>query len=212
MRTRRTDRTASTAISGDQLDRLVARVKNGEVDAFEEIYGLYGRKIVNYIYRMTGSRAEAEDLTQDTFVLAYKKIDSLKENRKFQSWLFRIAQNNVYQKYRGKRPHFQSIDQEEEGPGLSEVQNLASPGKTPEDRTLADELQKEIRQAIDELPEKYKEVFVLSALQKLSYQEISEIVGRSLASVKSDIHRARVAVRDKIKKYLGDNYGMSNLF
>ena len=164
MRTRRTDRPASTAISADRLDRLVARVKNGEVDAFEQIYEWYGRKIVNYIYRMTGSRAEAEDLTQDTFVLAYKKIHSLKENRKFQSWLFRIAQNNVYQRYRGKRPQFQSIDQEE-GPGLSEVQNLPSPVKSPEDRALSDELHKVVHRVIEELPEKYKEVFVLSALQ-----------------------------------------------
>ena len=69
-----------------------------------------------------------------------------------------------------------------------------------------------IHRAIGELPEKYKTVFVLSAIQKLSYLEISKIVNRSLASVKSDIHRARVAVRDKIKTYLGDNYGMSKLY
>ncbi|MDA2939236.1 RNA polymerase sigma factor, partial [Acidobacteria bacterium AH-259-A15] len=69
-----------------------------------------------------------------------------------------------------------------------------------------------IEQVISQLPDKYKEVFVLSAIHKLSYKEISEIVGRSLASVKSDIHRARVEVRDKIKTYLGENYGMSNLF
>ncbi len=210
MGTKRSNRKAEPALSGEQLDELISRVKNGEVDAFQRVYELYGRKIVNYIYRMTGSRAEAEDLTQDTFVLAYKKIQSLKENRKFQSWLYRIAQNNVYQKYRGKRPHFESIDQEE-GPGLGEVQNLPSSTKSPEERVLSEELQQVVHSVINELPEKYKEVFVLSALHKLSYQEISDIVGRSLASVKSDIHRARVTVRDKIKKYLGDNYGMSSL-
>lgn len=211
MGTQRSTRPASNALSGDQLEDLVSRIKNGEVDAFQKIYAHYGKKITNYIYRMTGSRAEAEDLTQDTFVLAYKKIHTLKDNRKFQSWLFRIAQNNVYQKYRGKRPHFESIDQDE-GPGLSEIQKLSSADKSPEDRILSGELQNLVGRAIDELPEKYREVFVLSALHKLSYQEISEIVGRSLASVKSDIHRARVSVRNQIKSYLGDNYGMSNLF
>ncbi len=195
----------------EHLAELVGRVKAGDVEAFRQLYDVYGRKIVNYIYRLTGSRAEAEDLAQDTFVLAFNKIGSLKDDRKFQSWLFRIAQNNVYQKYRGKRPHFESID-DEEGPELSNLDQLESSSRNPEDRVLSTELQERIQEAIGELPEKYREVFVLSALHRLSYQDISEIVGRSLASVKSDIHRARVAVRDKVKNYLGDNYGMSSLF
>lgn len=195
----------------EQLAELVGRVKEGEVEAFRQLYDFYGRKIVNYIYRLTGSRSEAEDLAQDTFVLAFNKIGSLKDDTKFQSWLFRIAQNNVYQKYRGKRPHFESID-DEEGPELSDLQQLETVLKNPEDRVLSTELQEVIQRAIRELPEKYREVFVLSALQRLSYQDISEIVGRTLPSVKSDIHRARVAVRDKVKRYLGENYGMSSLF
>ncbi|MFQ5738949.1 MAG: RNA polymerase sigma factor [Acidobacteriota bacterium] len=198
-------------VSGDLLEKLVAEVKRGDADAFRQLYGLYGRKILNYIYRMTGSRGDAEDLTQDTFILAYKKIDSLKESRKFQSWLFRIAQNNVYQKFRTKRPHFEPIVPEA-GPQAADVHQLASPLKSPEAHILSDELQGMLQQVINELPNKYREVFVLAALHKLSYQEISTMVGRSLPSVKSDIHRARVAVRDKIKRYLGNNYGMSNLF
>ncbi|MFQ5928668.1 MAG: RNA polymerase sigma factor [Acidobacteriota bacterium] len=199
------------SISGEELDDAVSRAKKGNVEAFQKLYEHYGRKILNYIYRMTGSREEAEDLTQDTFILAYTNLSSLKENIKFQSWLFRIAQNNVYQKYRGKRPPMDSI-QQEETPGLSEVQKFATPQISPEDRVLSKELEQVIEQVISQLPDKYKEVFVLSAIHKLSYKEISDMVGRSLASVKSDIHRARVEVRDKIKTYLGENYGMSNLF
>ncbi len=198
-------------IAPEHLADLVGRVKSGDVEAFRQLYEGYGRKITNYIYRLTGSRSEAEDLAQDTFVLAFKKIGALKDDRKFQSWLFRIAQNNVYQKYRGKRPHFESID-DEEGPELSDLHQLETALKNPEDRVLSTELQEVIHRAIGELSNKYREVFVLSALHRLSYQEISEIVGRSLPSVKSDIHRARVAVRDKVKRYLGDNYGMSSLF
>ncbi len=150
---------------------------------------------------------------QDTFVLAFKNLDSLKVNAKFQSWLFRIAQNNVFQKYRGKAPQIESIDVHESiGESTSGVAELPTPTKGPEDRVLSAELEKIVQRAINELPEKYRQVFVLSAVQRLSYQEIAEIVGRSLASVKSDIHRARVEVRDKIKEYLGDNYGMSNLY
>lgn len=205
------ERRATKALADDRLDALVARAKAGEVAAFEELYGEFGRKILNYIFRMTSSREEAEDLTQDTFVLAFRNIGSLKENRKFQSWLFRIAQNNVFQKYRGKTPQMESIDQVD-SPELSELQRLTTPMKSPEQKVLAEELEQLVEEAVRALPEKYRQVFVLSAIHKLSYLEISEIVGRSLASVKSDIHRARVEVRDKIKRYLGENYGMSSLF
>ncbi len=196
-------------VEPEHLDALVNAGKNGDVTAFSQLYALYGKKILNYIFRLTGSREEAEDLMQDTFVLAFRNLHSLKENGKFQSWLFRIAQNNVFQKYRGKMPQIESIDAE--GSENAVVAELASGTKGPEETILSDELERVVQRVITELPEKYRQVFVLSAIQKLSYQEISEIVGRSLASVKSDIHRARVEVRDKIKEYLGDNYGMSNL-
>jgi len=205
------NRTPSSGIDPDRLDALVNSAKSGDITAFSELYGLYGKKILNYIFRLTGSREEAEDLMQDTFVLAFKNLDSLKENVKFQSWLFRIAQNSVFQKYRGKMPQIESIDVHDSGESGGVIELPAS-SKGPEDTVLSAELEKIVQKAINELPEKYRQVFVLSALQRLSYQEISEIVGRSLASVKSDIHRARVEVRDKIKEYLGDDYGMSNLY
>jgi len=207
------ERKANPGVDPGRLDVLVNSAKSGDIAAFSELYGLYGKKILNYIFRLTGSREEAEDLMQDTFVLAFKNLDSLKENVKFQSWLFRIAQNNVFQKYRGKTPQLESIDvHDSSGELTSGITELATPTKGPEDKLLSAELEKIVQRAINELPEKYRQVFVLSAVQRLSYQEIAEIVGRSLASVKSDIHRARVEVRDKIKEYLGDNYGMSNLY
>jgi RNA polymerase sigma-70 factor (ECF subfamily) len=202
-------KTDSTLSSGE-IAALVEGAQRGDIDDFQRLYRVYSRKILNYLYRMTGSREEAEDLAQETFVLAYRKITTVKDPRRFQSWLFRIAQNNVYQRYRGKKPQIESIDREESSE-LSGLQGLESPLHSPEENVLSEELENMVTRAISELPEKYRTVFVLSAIQKLSYQEISEIVNRSLASVKSDIHRARVAVRDKVKGYLGDNYGMSKL-
>ena len=201
---------AGAKLSGDALDRLIARVKSGEVAAFEEVYFIYGKKILSYIYRMTGSRADAEDLTQETFVSAFHKIGTLKENRKFQSWLYRIAQNKVYQGFRTRPPHHESIDANE-GLDASDMRRLTSSMKNPESSIMSKELQEVVQGVINSLPEKYREVFVLSAVHKLRYQEISRIVGRSLASVKSDIHRARLRVRDKVKAYLGEDYGMSGL-
>lgn len=203
-------RKAADKPSGSELSTLVRGAQRGDIEDFQKLYAVFSRKILNYLYRMTGSREEAEDLAQDTFVLAFRKLDTLKEPAKFQSWLFRIAQNNVYQRYRGKKPQLESIDREEASE-LSDLQRLATPQLDPEGSVLSDELERLIEETISELPEKYRTVFVLSAVQRLSYQEISEIVDRSLASVKSDIHRARVTVRDRIKEYLGENYGMSKL-
>jgi RNA polymerase sigma-70 factor (ECF subfamily) len=189
---------------------VVTKAQGGDVSAFQELFDVYGPKILNYLFRMTGSREMAEDLAQDTFILAFKKLSTLREPGKFQSWIFRIAQNNANQAYRVKKPQMVSID-EDNSKELSNVQRLATPRSGPESEVLSDELQSVVENAIDSLPEKYKTVFVLSAIQKLSYKEISRIVGRSLASIKSDIHRARVQVRDKIKRYMGENYELSKL-
>ena len=189
--------------SVDHLAELVSKAQRGEVDAFQSLYKIYCQKISNYLFRMTGSREESEDLAQDTFIQAYKKLSSLREPQKFQSWLFRIAQNNVFQKYRGRQPVIESID-EEALTDWSKLQQLTTPQMEPEAEVLSVELEAVIARAIAQLPEKYRTVFVLSAIQRISYQEISEIVNRSLASVKSDIHRARIVVRDKVKEYMSD--------
>jgi RNA polymerase sigma-70 factor (ECF subfamily) len=189
--------------SVDHLAELVSKAQRGEVDAFQSLYKIYCQKISNYLFRMTGSREESEDLAQDTFIQAYKKLSSLREPQKFQSWLFRIAQNNVFQKYRGRQPVIESID-EAALTDWSELQQLTTPQMEPEAEVLSVELEAVIARAIAQLPEKYRTVFVLSAIQRISYQEISEIVNRSLASVKSDIHRARIVVRDKVKEYMSD--------
>ena len=215
MNVKKTGRTPEARNTGPadkgQRGQTVEQVKlaqRGDLTAFQELYESFSHKIVNYLYRMTGSRAEAEDLAQDTFVLAYRNLTSLKDPARFQSWLYRIAQNSVYQRFRSKGPELQSIDEEIEGSGAQELPAL-DPG--PEASVLSDELETVIEKAISSLPEKYRTVFVLSAVQRLSYNEISEIVGRSLASVKSDIHRARVDVRDRVKGYLSRQNGMSEL-
>ena len=196
-------------LPGQQLGMLVERAKRGDVEAFQDLYGIYGERIFNYIYRLCGSREDAQDLTQDTFIQAFRKLGTLKENKKIQSWLYRIAQNNVYQKFRSKEPQTESLDQDD-AQELSEAQNRTTPKKSPEESVLSLELEELIEEVIQSLPPKYRQVFVLAAIHKMSYQEISEIVNRSLASVKSDVHRARVVVRDQIKEYLGENYGMSH--
>jgi len=191
--------------AGDRMDpatlaKLIQGAKGGNVDAFQEIYEAFARRILNFVFRMVNSQEEAEDLTQETFVAVYQKLESLKDNGKFEPWLFRIARNFVYQRYRERTPSMVSVDAlDEDGRMVTQVADVR---KNPDEAFQSAELDDVVSEVIAGLPEKYREVFVLSALQGLSYQQIADIVGHSLPSVKTDIHRARLEVRERVKNYL----------
>ena len=178
----------------------IKKAKKGDLESYQKIYDAFARKVLNFIYRMVSSVEEAEDLTQETFIAVYKKLGSLKDNDKFEPWLFRIARNFVYQRYRARSPASVPIDAlDEEG---KPVTQLIDQRKNPDEAYQAGELEDVVQKEIDNLPEKYREVFVLSAIQHLSYQEIADITDRSLPSIKTDIHRARLEIRRRIKEYL----------
>jgi len=182
------------------LTRWIRKAKKGDIGAYQEIYQVFARKVLNFIYRMVNSPDEAEDLTQETFIAVYQKLRTLKDNSKFEPWLFRIARNFVYQRYRTRSPSTLSIDAlDENGQAVTQ---LVDTRKNPDEAYQTTELEDVVAEVIGSLPEKYREVFVLSALQHLSYQRIAEIVGRSLPSIKTDIHRARLEVRKRVKEYL----------
>jgi RNA polymerase sigma-70 factor (ECF subfamily) len=183
------------------LLKWIRKAKKGDIGAYQNIYEAYARKILNFVYRMVNSLEEAEDLTQDTFVAVYQKLGTLKDNRKFEPWLFRIARNYVYQRYRTRTPSTVSIDSFDEN--SQQVIQLEDTGRNPDEVFQSQELESVVADTISRLPEKYREVFVLSALQHFSYQQIADIVGRSLPSVKTDIHRARLEVRKRVRDYLG---------
>lgn len=199
MTPRRSSRGASE-VDAEQLAEWIRKTKRGDLGAYQEIYEFFAHKVFNFIYRMVNSVSETEDLTQETFVTVYQKLGSLKEDSKFEPWLFRIARNYVYQRYRSRAPTTVPIDDlDESGQEITQIPDLR---RNPDEEYQAQELREVVSRVIGELPEKYREVFVLSAIRNLRYDEIAEIVGRSLGSVKTDIHRARLRVREKVKSYL----------
>jgi RNA polymerase sigma-70 factor, ECF subfamily len=190
----------SAIVDPTVLKKWIQRAQKGDIGSYQNIYDSFARKLLNFVYRMVHSLEEAEDITQETFVAVYQKLGTLQDNDKFEAWLFRIARNFIYQRYRKRAPAAVSIDAPSEDGRL--MTELVDSRKNPDEEYQTQELEGVITDVIASLPEKYREVFVLSALQHLSYQQIADIVGRSIPSVKTDIHRARLEVRDSVKKYL----------
>ena len=190
-----------TDLSQKELEEIVREAQQGSLESFHRLYRSYSRAIYNFIWRLVGESADAEDLTQETFLKAHIELKKLRDPGQFKYWLYRIARNEVYQKLRkSQRVTVVSIDDEEVSyydfleDGLS--------GLDPESQVLALELNRVIHQALDAMSPKYRDVFVLAVFQKESYENISKIVGRSLLSVKTDIYRARLAVKEQLNKYL----------
>jgi len=190
----------SAIVDPTVLKTWIQRAQKGDVGSYQNIYDSFARKVLNFVYRMVHSLEEAEDLTQETFVAVYQKLGTLQDSDRFEAWLFRIARNFIYQRYRKRTPAAVSIDAPSEDGRL--MTELVDGRKNPDEEYQTQELEGVITDVIADLPEKYREVFVLSALQHLSYEQIANIVGRSISSVKTDIHRARLEVRDSVKKYL----------
>ncbi len=184
-----------------EIDDIVARAKSGSLDDFQRLYSLYAKAIYNFIWRLVGSSSDAEDLTQETFLKVHSELKNLRDVRQFRYWLYRIARNEVYQRLRRSlRRSEVSIDNEE----IPYFEFLADEAHDldPEERILSQELIQVVRSSLMALKPKYRDVFVLAVFEKMSYEDITKVVGRSLLSVKTDIYRARLAVKEAVGSYL----------
>jgi len=183
-----------------EVRQLIEETRRGDVKAFQSLYEQYARKVLNFCYRLTGSRDMAEEVTQETFVSVFKNIAKLKKTSRFEPWLFMIARNYVYQAFRKRKLKTVSADQTDEDD--RPLVHLESEGGTPEEQFLKGELKDVVFAIIQSLDLKYREVFVLAVLEGYPYSEVAEMVGRKVQSVKTDIHRARVKIREQLAEYL----------
>src|SRR5512135_3547900 len=120
------------------LVRWIRAAQKGDLDSYQKIYEHFARKVLNFIYRMVNSVEEAEDLTQETFITVYEKLESLKDDTRFEPWLFRIARNYVYQRYRSRPPASISVDTlDEDGQPFTQI---ADDRKNPDEAFQASEL------------------------------------------------------------------------
>ena len=187
--------------SQSDIQDIVKRAQEGSLADFQELYNLFAKPIYNFIWRLVGSASDAEDLTQDTFLKVHKELKKLREPAQFKFWLYRIARNEVYQKLRRSKKVTET-SLESEDVNYFDFLEDDSPGLDPEAQVLSGELHEVIHRALGAMPPKYRDVFVLAVFQKESYENITKVVGRSLLSVKTDIYRARLIVKEYLNNYL----------
>lgn len=184
----------------DQLMReKIKLVKRGDQSAFEDLVSFYQGKIYQHCYRMLGNAHEAEDIAQEAFIRAYMNIHSFDENRKFSTWLYRIATNLSIDRLRKRKPDY-FLDAEVKGTeGLDMYSRLQSSDASPVEEVENNELQRYIYEEIAQLPPKYKSIIILRYLEELSLLEISDILDIPLGTVKTRIHRGREALRKRLR-------------
>ncbi len=188
--------------SAKQEDKAyIAKAKAGDMAAFELLVQQYEKIVYNVTLRMMNHSEDAKDISQEVWIKAYRSIANFDERAAFSTWIYRIAVNTCIDEMR-KRKGKQSLSldqefQDEEGAWKHEV---ADAGATPEECVLQQETKNEIYQALDKLSEQYKTVFILRDMQGLTYEEIEEITGLALGTVKSRISRARRHIKEEIFK------------
>ena len=182
---------------------LIARVRSGDDEAFRLIFDRYIRPVISFIYDMIGQRDLAEELAQETFVRAYKGIQTVKDDTKLSTWLFGIAKNVARESLRSRLRDNNKVEMENDS-----VMELSDKELLPDGQLLNKELNHVIHEALSTLDQDRREVFTLKVFHQRSYEEIAEITGFSIPKLKTDLHRARAEMRRRIQPYLGVGYEM----
>ncbi len=176
---------------------LIDACLSGRTSAFDELVRRYGDRLYNSLLRMLGSAEDARDAAQEAWVHAYQGLKSFKGNSAFYSWLFRIAYNAAVSDKRKARVGGPSLDALRDKSGIDPADGRDD--ADPSHRLETAERQSLVRSALAEMTEEFRSVLVLKEMDDLSYEEISEIVGCPIGTVRSRIHRARVELKEKLR-------------
>ena len=184
---------------------LLSRLRERDERAFRELVEEHRDRVFNLTYRMLGNRAEAEDVAQEVFISVFKTIDTFREESKFSTWLYRVTVNHCKNriKYLSRR-HDRDQDELDEASEADVAAAVAAPPPSPRpDRQLEGaQTERMLQEAIAELDEEHRVLVVLRDVEDLSIEEIMEITGLPDGTIKSRLHRARMALRKKITRHL----------
>jgi len=184
---------------------LVERALDNDLAAFEQLVSRYQNKIMAYVARMLNDHEEAEDVTQEVFIKAYRSLDSFRGASSFSTWLYRIATNLCIDRARKRKRSPQQaysldepFDKEEDGGGrdVPDVTNEPSLGVERE------ELRQQVRLTVAQMPEKLRSVLVMCDIQGMAYEQIAQVLDCPIGTVKSRLFHARADLARRLRPYM----------
>jgi len=189
--------------------RLVEQLQGGDATALETLMGQYGERVYRLAWGITRNRGDAEEVVQDVLLTIAQKSDTFEGRAAFGSWIYRVTTNAALNKRRGKRRETEtSLEEhlptfEDDGHrACDRTYLLADWSQNPERELLSGEARRTLEAALDALPESYRAVLVLRDVEERSNDEVAALLDESVASVKSRLHRARMALREQLTRAL----------
>lgn len=190
----------------DDIDlQLMARVKAGDDEAFNQLMLRHEKTVINLVYRFTGNREIASDLAQEVFLRIYRASGRFEAKAKFFTYLYKVTLN-LCRNYRAKAKRRQttSLNQTRTTGSGEELptRDIEDPVGSAEEQVSRLELSQMVREAVYSLPEQQREAVILQRFQGLAYDEIADALNLSIPAVKSRIHRAKLNLKEKLAPYL----------
>jgi RNA polymerase sigma-70 factor (ECF subfamily) len=180
----------------------IRRAQQGDAEAFERLYRLHNRRVYALCLRMVGNTAEAEDLTQEAFLQLFRKIGTFRGESAFSTWLHRLAVNVVLMRLRKKTLAATSLEEVTEPD-----EDVGGPRKDiggPDLRLSGSVDRVNLERAVEQLPPGYRSVFVLHDVQGYEHNEIATIMNCSIGNSKSQLHKARMRLRELLQEFARD--------
>ena len=174
---------------------LMLRLKGGDETALEEIVRRHQKNVLNLVFRYLGDATLAEDVAQEVFLKVYRARENYEPKAKFSTWLYRVTVNHCLNEIRSRKSQPAKVE-------LAEDVLKDSGVIDPEEGLDKAELQHCVKAAVDSLPEHQRMAVILARFEELSYEEIAETMGISLEAVKSVLHRAKEALKEKLARFL----------
>lgn len=191
----------------DQDYEIIKAIQAGRNDLFAELVQRYERPLYHFGLKMCAEPRDAEDVVQETFLNAFRYLKDFRYETKFKNWLYRIATSNCIKKRRkSKFAPERELSLEEFLPQDEAAVDHQVPAwaTLPLEQVLNEELGRTLKQAILEVPEKYRVVLVLRDIEGFSTEESAQILNLTPANIKVRLHRARLFLREKLKTYFAD--------
>jgi RNA polymerase sigma-70 factor (ECF subfamily) len=180
-------------------EELIVAFQQGQTEAFNILVGRYKNQLMNYLFRYLGDYDQADDAVQETFIRVYRKKDLYKPIARFSTWLYTIATNIAKTQFHKRKRYVGFSSSRRDDPGHDERRDI--PDQTSSADSMAESTLKQeiIQTALDSISPKYREVVVLCDIQELTYEEICDITGLNIGTVKSRLNRGRTRLQELLK-------------